>query len=291
MQRRIEMASEEDIGYIEDRIRECDLAAVPGDEGTGEEQIAYKVTDGGGNIIAGCILEIDCRKVVDIDILWVDERYRRQGIGSALIAQAERTAKEKGCHLSCIETYDFQARPLYEKHGYRMCGTIPDFPKGHEFYTLRKRLDLPYEQYVPENRTDMEYKIEPADDREAEEIFDRLVEYNFSVVPPETEGSYIPRKITDGSGNIIAGCGAEVFQCNVVKIHGLWTDSGYRHRGMASALLYTVEKKAKELGAYMAIADAFDWQVGFFERRGYTVACAVDNWPMDHYLFTLWKKL
>ena len=49
--------------------------------------VVSKVTDSDGNIIAGCNLLINSWRVADLDILWVEEKYRKQGIGSASIAQ------------------------------------------------------------------------------------------------------------------------------------------------------------------------------------------------------------
>ena len=39
-----------------------------------------------------------------------------------------------------LGTFDFQARPLYEKHGYTVCGTFEDYPKGYRLYQLQKLL-------------------------------------------------------------------------------------------------------------------------------------------------------
>ncbi len=88
-------------------------------------------------------METDSWKVAELDILWVDEKYGRQGLGSALIREAERSAREKGCYAMTLGTFDFQARPLYEKHGYKVTGNIKDWPRGHENYSMMKRLDQP----------------------------------------------------------------------------------------------------------------------------------------------------
>ena len=134
---------EGDEDLIEGKVGEYDHSVVLPVPGAEEKTFYFKITDGDDRIIAGCILTIDTWRVADLDILWVDEKYRRKGLGSALIKEAERTAREKGCDLMALGTFDFQARPLYEKHGYKLCGVIEDWPNGHCSYSLSKRLNLP----------------------------------------------------------------------------------------------------------------------------------------------------
>ena len=56
------------------------------------------------------------------------------------MAQEERFAKEKGFAYIRTETTDFQAKPFYEKLGYRVFGELTDYPKGHTTYCLVKEL-------------------------------------------------------------------------------------------------------------------------------------------------------
>ena len=134
---------EGDADFLEAKIDAFTDSILPPEEGAEDAYALLKTTDEAGELIAGCIVEIDPWKIAELDILWVEEPYRRQGMGSALIHAAERAAKEKGCRLMLLGTFDFQARPLYEKHGYTLCGTIGDWPKGHEDYLMIKRLDRP----------------------------------------------------------------------------------------------------------------------------------------------------
>jgi GNAT superfamily N-acetyltransferase len=70
--------------------------------------------------------------------LWVAEEARRQGYGSQLVATAEAEARAFGCRGAYLETFSFQARPFYERHGYTVMASLPDFPAGHTYYFLRK---------------------------------------------------------------------------------------------------------------------------------------------------------
>lgn len=75
-----------------------------------------------------------------IELLWLAESARGQGVGSELLAGAEAFAREKGFGAVRVETLDFQAKPFYEKHGYTVYGELADHPKGHTTYCLVKKL-------------------------------------------------------------------------------------------------------------------------------------------------------
>ena len=75
-----------------------------------------------------------------VDILWVDERYRRQGIGTKLLAAAEEEALRRGCHHVHLDTMSWQAPAFYQKCGYTVIGVLPDIPSGNQKYLLMKSL-------------------------------------------------------------------------------------------------------------------------------------------------------
>ena len=140
----MQISTREDSEYIEEELTGFNYAQVPTltEE---EEDLLFKICDEEGTILAGCVLEIDRWKAADLDILWVEEEYRGQGLGSALLCRAEQAARERGCYLMSLGSFDFQARPFYEKHGYTLCGTIREWPRGHKSYSLMKYLDRPEE--------------------------------------------------------------------------------------------------------------------------------------------------
>ena len=135
----IKPCTEEDEDFIEEKLDAINHSIVPPEEDGENEDIVFKIADDEGNTIAGCILVIGSWKIAELDIIWVDEKYRRKGLGSALIREAEKAARENGCYVMILGTFDFQARPLYEKHGYMTVGTLNDCPKGHCMHVLEKR--------------------------------------------------------------------------------------------------------------------------------------------------------
>ncbi|MBO1108278.1 GNAT family N-acetyltransferase [Plesiomonas shigelloides] len=75
-----------------------------------------------------------------IEYLWVDSSVRSRGIGKQLLLAMEQAARERGCRFALLDTFSFQARPFYEKQGYRSVMTLTDSPIHHERYYLTKTL-------------------------------------------------------------------------------------------------------------------------------------------------------
>jgi GNAT superfamily N-acetyltransferase len=70
-----------------------------------------------------------------IELLYVAEPDRRQGLGSRLLTAVENAAHEKGCVGSWLSTYDFQAPRFYEKNGYEQFGEL-----ASDFVEMKNRL-------------------------------------------------------------------------------------------------------------------------------------------------------
>lgn len=75
-----------------------------------------------------------------IDILWVNENFRKKGIGSKLLKAAESEAKKRGCHHAHLETMSWQAPEFYKKHDYNVAAILNDIPKGHKKFLMLKEL-------------------------------------------------------------------------------------------------------------------------------------------------------
>ncbi len=75
-----------------------------------------------------------------IEMFWVDEKERKNGLGTRILAKAEEIAVQRGCKNAHLETHDFQSLDFYKKREYVVFGELEDLPEGHTKYYLRKRL-------------------------------------------------------------------------------------------------------------------------------------------------------
>ena len=76
-----------------------------------------------------------------VDWPWVAASYRRVGVGSQPLEQAEARARDGSCTKVYLDTFSFQAPAFYARHGYREFARLPGFPCGdHERIWLWKTL-------------------------------------------------------------------------------------------------------------------------------------------------------
>ena len=282
--------SEEDAEYIEEQASRVFDTIVPPEEGAEEEEFVYKVTDEKGSLLGGCILAVDERKTASIFDLWVEEAYRRKGIASALIQEAEKKAGELGCYLVMVGTFDFQAKPFYENRGYTVNDTMSGVPKGHEHYFMTKRLDRTVIEHNPSNAN--KYEIIPGGEEDAKLLSGRLRRHDEVFAPREHEYVSIGKKVTDGNSRIIAGLVGGVDGWNGTDIDALWVDDSYRRQGIGTRLLREFEREAKEKGAGVVFIEAYDWNVVFFRKNGYeTVTGMLEDYPRGHTMYCMQKPL
>ncbi|WP_276853554.1 GNAT family N-acetyltransferase [Enterobacter oligotrophicus] len=102
--------------------------------------IGVYVRDDKGAMLGG-LIGVRKGNWLNIDYLWVSDSVRGTGVGSQLIKTAEDEARRKGCSHALVDTVSFQARPFYEKQGYQLQMSLPDYPyPGMQRHYLTKSL-------------------------------------------------------------------------------------------------------------------------------------------------------
>jgi len=134
----IEKSTSEEYDLVNKGIIEYNLSKVPFTQDIPFESINKVIKGSNGEMIAGINSTLYCWNCLCIDVLWVKEEFRKDGYGSALLNEVEKTAKEKGCKLIHLDTFDFQAKEFYLKHGYEVFGVLDDCPLEHKRYYMKK---------------------------------------------------------------------------------------------------------------------------------------------------------
>lgn len=75
---------------------------------------------------------------VTIDILWIDDNYRKLGFGYRLLSEIEEIGRAKGCKFIHLDTFSFQAPDFYKKCGFKVFGVLEGYPEGISRYYLKK---------------------------------------------------------------------------------------------------------------------------------------------------------
>ena len=287
MEYRIENLTKEDAEYIGAKINEI----VPHEVEADEEEFVLKIENENGEIIGGCIAEVYEYHWLRVFLndLWVDERYRHQGLGSLIIREVERIAREKGCRVVTLGTASYMARPFYEKHGYTVFTTMKK-ANGYISYSLVKYLNRDTPEYVPTNNRGAQFKVSFGNDDDADVILNGLDTYS-EAYEQECENVVFHKKLVDKDGQFVAGVIADVDKGAGGSVDALFVEEPLRRQGLGTYLLREVEKLARENGASMILTNAGDWNVEFFTKNDYSIRGELKDVPKGHNCYELYKMI
>jgi ribosomal protein S18 acetylase RimI-like enzyme len=96
------------------------------------------VAETDGEIVGLCLTarERSSGAIITMDVL---AEYRRQGVGTLLLAEAERRLAANGLREGALETATDHAAAIacWQKHGYRTCGVKRgDYPGGRDALSM-----------------------------------------------------------------------------------------------------------------------------------------------------------
>lgn len=77
---------------------------------------------------------------MELDFFWIREDLRGKGLGIQFMEHFEALARELGCRKIALNTFSFQARPFYEKLGFRVVYTQENYPVTNTRYFMEKDL-------------------------------------------------------------------------------------------------------------------------------------------------------
>ena len=85
------------------------------------------------------IADVDKGESVSVDALFVEEPLRHLGLGTFLLKEAEKTARENDASMVITNAGDWNVG-FFKKNGYLLRGELKDVPKGHDCYELYKMI-------------------------------------------------------------------------------------------------------------------------------------------------------
>jgi GNAT superfamily N-acetyltransferase len=105
----------------------------------GFKPVAVFARDDRGSVVGGIVAMVNWQWL-SINLVWVEEALRGTGLGHRLLEMIEDVGRRRGCTRAHLDTFSYQARPFYERHGYELFATLDDYPAGHQRFFLRKNL-------------------------------------------------------------------------------------------------------------------------------------------------------
>jgi ribosomal protein S18 acetylase RimI-like enzyme len=130
--------TEEQAEEIETRLEEFD-----------EEYITYKMNgfirigmEDNGRLIAGLDACVTAFRILYVSTVFVDEEYRRKGVGEKLIREMEKRAAAMGVNTIRLDTFNWQGKEFYEALNYNCVGHYDNVEDGYSEYFFLKRLNF-----------------------------------------------------------------------------------------------------------------------------------------------------
>lgn len=102
----------------------------------GSVQIGIEVEE---NLVGGLNAYMSAFHILYVDTVFVDEKYRRQGIGRKLILEMEQRAKKLGANMIRLDTFDWQGYEFYKHLDYEEAGHYYNEEDNfHEYFFIKR---------------------------------------------------------------------------------------------------------------------------------------------------------
>jgi len=295
--------TKEEISHLSLRIEECNQHATEGKihfPGTQEPGFSFDLAVRGpdGSVVGGVNVS-SVLGVMWLEVLWTSEEYRRRGIASWLILEAERVAHEAGCVGAGTWTFDWQGAGYYPGIGYDLNGIYNGYPRGMTEHVLTKRLpsasniqEVVAHRGVRNQKDGFELISCPSKD-EMRIVYHGLHSHCVAHVGTGDDylGAPVRLALRDKKGELAGGLSAAT-PARVLAIEEIWIADQFRGQGYGRQLIEAAEKTARSLGCMAVQGTCFSFQTpGFFRAVGYESFGRVDVYVDDVWEDLLIKRL
>lgn len=104
------------------------------------ERNKYRIAIKENDCLSGGVVFTLFGEWLEIDYFCIHPNERAKGLGTKLLAEVEKYAISKGCKKAALNTFNFQAKPFYEKNGYEVKYVQKNYPKDNVKYFMEKEL-------------------------------------------------------------------------------------------------------------------------------------------------------
>jgi GNAT superfamily N-acetyltransferase len=200
-----------------------------------------------------------CWGMLYVDVLFVEENHRGGQLGSLLLNKVEAEAKAIGASLSHLDTFDWQAKEFYLKHGYKVFGVLDDCPKGHKRYYMKKVLNYKKYDQAASLKILVDHNPSQADNDAVREGLVTDYERKMNTTRDKEFSVFLK----NDSGEILGGIQAQ-FDTESVYLETLWVDQKLRNQGYGTKLINAAEQEAVKHGCVFSTLDTWDFQAEGF---------------------------
>ena len=245
------------------------------------------------NSVVGGLIGNTMGRWLHVRSLWVELRSRGRGFASDLMAAAESYAHTRNCIGAFLQTASYEARPLYEKIGYRVFAELKDHPvKGHDRFFMAKALTANRAELTsPPRKSNI--TMEPYAAAETQAIIQRGIQTHAHAAIGLPEQAWSAAKIFLRSevGEIVGGALGDEW-ADWLYVSALWIDPPLRGQGQASRLMTAIEGHAAQGGCAHAYLDTVNAATRpIYERRGYEIFGVLENHPIGFTHYFMRKRL
>jgi ribosomal protein S18 acetylase RimI-like enzyme len=245
-----------------------------------------KVAKTGDGRIAGGIVGIVAWNALRIGQLAANPDCRIPGTGTALMKCAEESARGVfECNQIYLATFSWQARPFYEKLGFKLQWTLDNHPQGFCKYFLAKvwSMEKRHEPAQGYEGAATDLVIEDWDSETAVVQITQWINRDTTArkigVPPFAA---VVRglKVLHPDGSFAAACVFDKMY-NTLFVFTLAVATDSQRRGVGSAVLRRLDQVARAEGCDFVLVATRSWEARpFFEKNGYEVAFTQSDHPV-----------
>ena len=243
-----------------------------------------------GDIFVGCAsgLTNDNGRWLTLTNLFINQKYRRQGIGATLLAKFEQKALAIGIKNMWRWTAAYDAPAFYRGKGYLILAELENwYPNGDSQIGLHKVLE-PYSNtnFISQNSGTKSISFTEREVTDAELHLQGMRFREVSTArgnPPKPPQKCSFVALEEGK---FIGCACGSTNGFSDKywfyLEELFLEKLYRRQGLGAKMLKKLEEEITALG----VESIYTWTAGyeapeFYKRQGYRVFCETKNWYLS----------